>query len=137
MHYFVSNTMTIPMGKLEQDVLREEDSTRVWQNLSGASFPVQVHDDSTRSSISTEVVSRSRHDQLGQGSEGYWDNLKTLKAPQPIFGKLQKNRLCMLTHFHEELEIFFFSFFFLLFVIVFFIFFFVFFSIFFSVMLGV
>lgn len=55
------------MGKLEQDVLGKEGSIKLWQHLCGASFLVQVHDDSTTSSTSAEVASRSRQDQCRGG----------------------------------------------------------------------
>lgn len=38
--------MSIQLCKLEQDVLTNGGSMKVGQHFSGASFPVQVHDDS-------------------------------------------------------------------------------------------
>lgn len=55
--------MTIQAGKLEHDVPGKGGLMKVWQHLSGANFPVQVHGDNTTYSRRTEVGSRSRQDQ--------------------------------------------------------------------------
>lgn len=68
MHYFISNTDDRSTGQVRTGYAWKE----VQQHLSGASFLVQIHDDSTTSSTSKKLGSRTGTTSFGQdgGVEG-------------------------------------------------------------------